>query len=358
MIITRYLAAHIYKGTILVLLTLVSLSLFFTFIRELDDVGNGQYGLIQLLQFLLYKLPNVMVEFMPLAALIGAMLSLGNLASNSEIIALQASGMSLKKLLYAIGITIFSIALVTFLVAEYIVPTSETHAKNLRASSLASNVSLQARQGIWIKDEQNIIYIQQLFPNGSARHVEIYHLDEEGQLLQTTYAKQALAVNNGWQLIQVKHTEFSPSKTQVVNHDRLLYQGKVTDDLLNSLAVTTQQMSVSDLTTYIQFLRENELNAKAELLSFWRKIYSPLTIMVMGLLAVPFILGSQRQSNTGTRLVIGIMLGLTYVVMDRLLIQLGEQLELKPMINALVPTLVFMTLMVWLILQKTNFHKV
>jgi len=357
MIISRYLAAHIHKGAILVLLTLVSLSLFFTFIRELDDVGRGQYGIIQLIQFLLYKFPNTVVEFMPLAALLGAILSLGNLASNSEIIALQSSGLSIKKLVLVVGQSMFVLALIAFLIAEYIVPVSETEANALRSSSLSSNISLQARKGVWIKDDNNIIYIQQLFPNGSAKHIEIYHLNDAGLLYQTTKAKQALIVQQGWQLLDVAQTEITSAKTQVTSIKRQLYRGGLSDSLLASLAVTPQQMSVSDLNSYIKFLQENNLNNKAESLSFWRKIYAPLTIMVMGLLAVPFVLGSQRQSNTGRRLMTGIMLGLAYVVLDPLLIQFGEQLNVIPVINALIPTLMLLGITTWLIYQRMKYQR-
>ena len=93
MILNRYIQRSIYLGTLGALLLLVSLSLFFVFVRELDDLGKGSYGLRQAMEFVLYSLPGNAVEFLPLAVLLGSILSLGALAANSEIIAMQASGM-------------------------------------------------------------------------------------------------------------------------------------------------------------------------------------------------------------------------------------------------------------------------
>jgi lipopolysaccharide export system permease protein len=83
-------------------------------------------------------------------------------------------------------------------------------------------------------------------------------------------------------------------------------------------------------------------------------MFSPLTIVIMCLLAFPFVLGSQRQSNTGQRLLIGILLGLSFVVIDRVLIQLGTQLGVTPFAVALMPNLLFLILALYLLFGRTS----
>lgn len=352
MIITRYLAGHIIKGALLVLMILVSLSIFFTLIRELDDLGKGDYGIWQLLQYLALRVPSFFVDYMPLAALIGSMLSLGNLASNSELIALQSSGLSINRFIIAVGQSVLLLALLSLCIADFIVPRSETLAKQLRASSMASSISLNSRKGVWIKDEKNLIFIEQLFPDGNAQHVEIYYLDDQGRLLESSVAQQAIVQSGGWVLNNVKTTRLGENRINVQTQTQLIYRGELSQQLLESISVEPQQMAITDLLTYISFLKQNKLNNQSESLFLWRKLYAPLSIIVMGLLAIPFVLGSQRQKNTGQRLMLGILLGLLYVVMNRLLIQLGEQLQLVAYINALLPTLFFIILTFWLIHKK------
>jgi lipopolysaccharide export system permease protein len=118
--------------------------------------------------------------------------------------------------------------------------------------------------------------------------------------------------------------------------------------------VKPEQMSSSDLYIYLNFLDENKLNAKAEQLIFWQKIFSPLAVIVMCLLAFPFVLGAQRQGNTGQRLLIGILLGLAFVVVDRLVTQLAVQSGVNVILVALLPSLIFLAIAIYLLTKRQS----
>jgi lipopolysaccharide export system permease protein len=352
MILFRYLAAHIIRGALTVLLVLVALSLFFTMVRELDDLGTGNYGGFQMLQYLLYKIPGFVVDFMPLAVLIGCLLSLGNLASGSEIIVMQASGLSLWQLLVGVGLSVFILALLALAVGNLLVPAAETSARNIRTSSIESRVSFTGREGVWIKDRSNILHIDQLLPDGHARNVKIFHLDQGEYLSATTFAQQALLQRDGWKLQSVQRSLLQDDQVTTEYLDTWIYPGQLAANTLQSMVANPQQMSIRGLAVYIGFLKDNGLSSRVESLSLWQKVYQPVAIIVMGLLAIPFVLGSQRQSNTGQRVMTGILLGLMYVVLNRLLIQVGEQAGLATYINALLPTLIFTGILAWLLHRK------
>lgn len=352
MIFTRYLAINIFKGTGLVLFILVSLSLFFTLIQQVDNIGRGQFGPWQFTQYLLLRAPAMIVDFMPLATLIGSILSLGGLASNSELIAFQSSGMPVRKFILAVSQAAFVLALISFVIADFVVPYSETTAREIKYSGIASRVSVQSKRGLWIKDKNNIIYIQQLFPNGSAQHIEIYQLDEQDKLKSSTFARKAVNSEQGWMLLQVKRSILTEEGVSIINKKQEIYNGNLSETLLQSLVVDPRQMSSLNLHSYMTFLQQNELNSTAESLSFWKKVYSPLTVMVMSILAIPFVLGSQRSNNTGQRIITGILLGLVYVVLDKVLIQLGEQMKVVAYVNALIPTFLFILFTAYLIHRK------
>ena len=79
-ILDTYIAKTIIGGTLMVLLVLGALLAFVDFIAELDDVGKGQYGMLQAASFVLLSLPKRLYELFPTAVLIGSLLSLGTLA--------------------------------------------------------------------------------------------------------------------------------------------------------------------------------------------------------------------------------------------------------------------------------------
>ena len=143
MIISRYIQRSIHLGTVGTLLLLVSLALFFSFVGELGDLGDGDYGIWQMLEYLALIVPGTVVEFLPLAVLIGSMLSLGSMASNSELIAMQASGVTLWRMLGGVLQAALLIALVSFLLADWIVPDTELHARKIKNQSRQPSSSLE-----------------------------------------------------------------------------------------------------------------------------------------------------------------------------------------------------------------------
>ncbi len=115
--------------------------------------------------------------------------------------------------------------------------------------------------------------------------------------------------------------------------------------------------STPDLYEYKSFLVKNNLDDSVESLTFWQKVFAPLTVMVMCLLAVPFVLGSQREGNAGQRLITGILLGLAYAVVSKLVIQFGVQINLLPVLNAIAPNILFFALAIYLLYRKQSHRK-
>ena len=354
MIINRYMMRNIHQGTLLVLLVLVSLGLFFIFIGQLEDIGRGNYSILHVVEYVALRIPGKVVEFMPLAVLLGTILSLGSLAGNSEIIAMQAAGMSVLQLLRAVLQAAVIWALLSFLLADWVVPISETSAREVRSTAISATPALRAKKGLWVKDDNQVLYIKKLLPNGVARSVEIYQLDEAGRLVSTIAAQSAIPSADQWHLKQVKQSIIGDKTVRTIAYDEMIYAGNISFQLLDALMIEPRQMSSSDLYSYLAFLDENELDTSIESLTFWQKVMAPFTVLIMCVLGVPFVLGSQRQNNTGQRLMLGILLGLSYVVVDRLLIQLGNQVNINPFVNAISPSLLFLALAVYLLIKKQS----
>jgi len=354
MILNRYVQRNIYLGTLGAMLLLVSISMFFVIVRELDDIGRGGYGVPPAIEFVLFSLPGKVTESLPLAALLGSMLSLGALAANSEIIAMQASGMSIGRLVSSVMQAAAVMALVGFLLGNWIVPDSQTRLRDIHSLMEGDSGVLHSSEGIWIKDGSRVIRIGALLPQGHARDIDIFDLDGKGRLVASTHAEQAVPVKGGWQLQQVRKAPVGPSTAGVETFQRLQYPGNLSLELLQVLTIKPRMMSIEKLFAYLSFLDDNRLDSRAERLILWKKIVEPFTVFIMCLLAIPFVLGSQRQSGSGQRMLIGILLGLAYVVCDRLFTQLGSHLQLYPLVIALFPDLVFLLLAVYLLLRKLS----
>ena len=352
MIINRYLMRAIHLGSFTVLLALVALGLLFVFIGELKDLGEGDYDLLAIAKFVGLSLPGKLVQFMPIAVLLGSILSLGSLASNSEIVAMQASGASLARLITAVLQAAVIMALLSFMLSEWVVPVSETTARSVKYQARDRTTALMVKEGLWIKDEFRVLHIDELLPGGIARNVEIFKLDPQGKLESITRVGRAIPIEQGWELQQVEQSLIGDNSVETSSLDRQIYNGSLSPELLQVLMIEPQQMSSGDLYAYLEFLEENKLNAKAEQLLFWQKLFSPLAVVVMCLLAFPFVLGVQRQGNTGQRLLIGVLLGLTFVVVNRLVTQVAVQAGVNAILVALLPILIFLSIAIFLLVRR------
>src|SRR3990172_5345706 len=116
---------------------------------------------------------------MPIAAVIGTVYALSQLASNSEFTAMRAAGLGPFRALYAIFRVGLVFALVTLLIGELVTAPAGQMAQRVRTSGLGGTVTGEFRSGLWIKDtlrvaaggeeRQRFVKIAQITPDVSLR---------------------------------------------------------------------------------------------------------------------------------------------------------------------------------------------
>ena len=135
-ILDNYIAKTVISGAFMVLLVLGALTAFIDFVSEMDDVGKGQYGMLDAGLFVLLSLPKRLYELFPTAVLIGSLLSLGTLAGNSELTVMRAAGVSIMRIVLSVLRAGLILLIFVALIGEFVVPSSERQAQVLRAHGL------------------------------------------------------------------------------------------------------------------------------------------------------------------------------------------------------------------------------
>ena len=97
----RYIGSSVFLAIIAVLGVITSLALLFAFIDELDDV-DGAYTAWGAASYVGLTAPQRIYEMLPMAALIGCLVGLGGLASNSELTVIRAAGVSIRRIVWAV----------------------------------------------------------------------------------------------------------------------------------------------------------------------------------------------------------------------------------------------------------------
>jgi lipopolysaccharide export system permease protein len=332
----------------LMMLGLLAMFSFFDLIQELDSLGQGNYGITQMLVFVLLSIPGHIYDVVPVAVLVGMMYSLGTLARNSELVVMRVSGLSLMNIGWILVKVGMLFTVLTFFVGELITPISEKMAQRMRVQATDSVIAQDFKSGLWVKDGKSFVNVETVLPDASLLNVHIYEFDENFKLRSINVAKKGVFEDEQWDLSEVTQTKFNTFKkieqnniqTQVFN--KALWKSLIRPELLNVLLVAPEKMSVWNLYAFVQHLQANKQRTTRYDVALWSKMIYPLACMVMVILALPFGFIQQRSGGTSAKLFIGVMLGVAYQIMNRVFIHLGVLNDWPPLMSAITPTVLFL----------------
>jgi lipopolysaccharide export system permease protein len=337
-ILRRYFFQAIAGTTLLVLAVLLSLGAFIQFIGQLDDIGEGNYGLPQAIAWVLLKLPNILFQMLPVATLLGALLGLGNLASRSELIVLRAAGVSPLGLARAAGMTGVVLALGGLLLGEAIGPPLERYARQYRAEAKAGRAGVDTGQSAWIRDGDTILNV--VAPSGEpdVGGVYVFRIDPSGWLSSVGRADSVRAEPDGSSVLDnLAESRFVADGIEAGFLGSPPISG-LNPDLLGLAVVRAETLGGLALFRYVQYLQRNGLEGRSYEVAFWSRLSTSVAVAVMCVLAVPFVLGALRSGGASARMLAGLGVGLAWFLLARTLSDGGAVWNLPPVLVAWVPT--------------------
>jgi lipopolysaccharide export system permease protein len=334
----RYLTREILGASVLVLVALLALLFFFDLIRELDDLGKGNYRMTALLGYVALTLPSHAYVMLPAAGLMGTLFALARMSEQSEITVMRASGFSLLQLaLYVAGAGL-AIAAAALALGELVVPFTEEAAKNVRLKATRSIVAREFRSGFWVKDDKSFVNIQDVTPETELLNLRIYEFDPSYRLTAISRAeKGTYAGSNKWQLSNVELTRFEGDRAVLQRVPVATWNSVLTPDILSVLKIVPERMSALNLRAYIEHLRDNRQKSTRYEIAFFNKFLYPLAAIAMMVLAIPFALGSHRAGGMGLKIFMGIIIGLAFHFSGRLFSHIGVLNDWPALASAALP---------------------
>ena len=345
----KLLERYLWKNVLLsILVTWLSLSLLFAlfdFLAELADTKVGtRYGALQALLYVAYSLPRTLYENFPYAALIGSLMGLGNLAANSEITAMRAAGFSIRQIVVTTLKLGLVLSLLVFALGEWGVPRSEAYAENFKVRMLQQELSI-SEEGVWLKNGSQLIHIDKVWSANKVTGLAIYEVDEQaGGISRILKAASAEKQGKDWHLRTVVDKHLTSKGVDLVQQEQLSVPDILPTTILSLATVTPEQLAARELAQFIQHQRDNALNTDRFELEYWKHFTTPLSTLVMLVLAAPLVFGFQRNAGAGQRIFIGILIGISYLLLDRIIGRTGLVYGLPPLLSAILPMLLFSAL--------------
>lgn len=369
--IRRLIYREVLVASGFVLLAFLSLFFFFDVVDELSSIGRPAidqpdlvYGFQHALLYVALQMPNRVYELLPIAALIGSIAVLARLAQGSEYTILRTSGLgpwgALSNML-GLGL-IFVVA--TFAFGDYVAPASDRAAQLLKAQ-FKGRISV-GNTGAWLKERQedvnHFVNVGQLNSRGELLDIRIFTFDDKGALLQTLKAGQGqIEADNKWVMQDVRRYVLSAAKganaqVQYRRHRMYEWPSEITAEMVSVALLRPDRMRTADLYAYSRHLEANGQSALRYEIEFWRKLFYPLSCLVMVVLALPFAYLHFRSGGTTGYVFGGVMIGISFFLLNNVFGYIGNLNQWQPWIAAASPAMIYSVLSLaafgWLVLRR------
>lgn len=335
-ILNRYLFNAIAGTTALVVLVLLALGSLIEFVGQLDQIGEGNYDMLSALQFVALKIPRLVTNLLPASVLVGALLGLGALASSSELIVMRAAGVSAVQLAKAVGATGILIAVFGGVVSEFLAPQMDLYARQMRAVAMSGDADM-AGASAWLRDGNLIFNVRPPVDGVDQGGVYLFRMGKSGTLAGIGRGDSAQSDDETWMLNNFRESKFSPDGVKIgweIEREKI----SQLSDLLALTAVRDSSLAGRELWAYIKYLQANGLDSQRYEIVFWSRVAAIVGVAIMCVLALPFVWGSLRTSGAGARMIIGVLIGLGYFLLNKTLADSAAVFDLHPFVVAWVPT--------------------
>ena len=344
----RHIGISFLRSFLMILTILVALFSLLELMSQLDDVGKGTYAIRDVLIFIGLTLPRRMLELMPISTLLGSVVALGILADHGELLAMQAGGVSVRRICGSVIAAGTIMILLTGLLAEMVVPPLDQLARKKRALAISGSGFTLTKQGFWARRGNSYIHVGKTLADGVAADVNVFETDEKGRLEVYTHAREANIRNgNQWKLKEITRKTFTESGIRTSHISNLELDSFLSRDQVEVLEIPADSLSAADLHRYTGALRQSGQNADRYALALWRKLGIPLTTGAMVLLSLPFVFGSNRRVTAGKRIMLGAFVGIIFYFADQVIVNLGLLLSINPIVTALTPVFLICGAAVW-----------
>lgn len=343
----NYIGRTVILSIFMVLIVLLVLLGFFQLLLELEDVERG-YTTLMAVTYTGLTMPQYVYELFPIATLLGSLIGLGSLAANSELIAFQAAGVSVWRILMAIlkaGVILLALSLWT---GEYLAPKADREAQRMKLDALSDHVVLNTNFGFWSRDGHTFINVRNILPDSNLEGVSLYEYDDSQVLQRLIFANSASHKGDHWLLEGVRLSRFTEDKIEAQQLREMSRERLIEPRVLDVVTLNPRMLPAWDLWRYVEYLKNNGQAYASYSVAFWNKMVTPLVILVMLMLSVPFVFGSLRSSGIGERIFIGAVIGILFHLLNRTFSHMAVVYNIDPLLAAALPGVLFLAFGVWL----------
>ncbi len=340
-ILQRYIMKTMIMATLLCSLIITGVLFLMILLKELKNIGEGDYGIDQAFFYVLLRLPNELYHFSPMLILLGSIIGLSILSSHKELAVMRASGFSIRRIMLSVLSGALFLIFILSAMGETVGPSLSNKAEMRKENAQNAGQAVVTAAGVWLHVDDNFIHIEQVVGRQLLEGVTRYQFDANHQLQAAYFAKKLTLKNKQWIMHDVVKTSFYNGLTKSEAYPEAELKVKLNANLLNVNLVDPAEMSLPKLNTFSRYLTQNGLQATAYQFDFWQRLFQPIASLVMIFLALPLVLNTFSTATLGWRILAGILVGFAFFILNAVLGQLCVVYQVPTLIAAALPPLLF-----------------
>ena len=357
-----------------VVVAFLAMFFFFDLLDEMGDVGRKfgdvTYSVWHALFAVTLGLPKHLYELLPIAVLIGSIFVMARFAQSSEFTIMRTSGLGPWLALRTMLTLGAAFVVLTIVVGDYIAPAAERFASVAKAKYLGQSATLGST-GAWLKEKNSngntlAVNVRAVRADGALTGIRIFEFDNQGRLVLRIQAAsgQVHEDADAWTLSDANISRFQylenePTRTVELQRETsndFQWSTGITSEMLVAAVHKPDRMPTLELFQFIQHLKTNDQSAQKYEIEFWRKVFYPLSCLVMVVLALPFAYLHFRSGGIAGYVFGGVMAGISFFLLNNVFGYAGNLQNWSPMLTAAAPGLIYSLLSLgafaWLVIRR------
>lgn len=339
----KYILSSLLRTNLLVMSCFLALFWFFEVLDNVSHLGVANYNIGTLLGTTLLDLTGRFYVLLPIATLIGGLVTFANLSKSSELIVLRVSGVTNQTIVHWLFIFAVIFGGAGMIVGNWIAPIAQNLSVDITKKALNRVLRFDMKTGVWFKEQFvdpqlllegrldtqvaqiRFVNVAGVDRDKSLKGIRIYEFNQQYQLLRFIQAPVAHFDHHFWRLEQANEIAFvfepgtykAPKQKTVKTYESLIWRTDLEQSLVLSGGYTIEDMSALSLWEQKKHLDDNGQDSTRHTLAFWKKIFYPLSVFVLLLWVLPFsVLAHSRQQNVAVRVFLGTVLGLLFFTLQ------------------------------------------
>jgi lipopolysaccharide export system permease protein len=348
MILSRYLMKAFLGRFAMLLAGLVIFLQTLDLLATANEVlAGGGDPLPSLARYVMLRLPSLVETVAPLAALLGALTAMVGMATTSEILAMRAAGRSVLSLVGGLVSVGLGLSVLLFVFSETVVVRASAQLEDWRDAGFKADGQVESTENSWIMEGNTIIRVGHVMRDGTVLNdVRLFKQDSDGNIADILSIRLALWENEHWTTFDIKRLGGKAGEDEAVP---TTWETQLKPEHFVRFANHPNELSLNALQEYIGNVAIGSRPAYFYDTWLQQKIAGPIVLALMPLLAAIAAFAHHRRGSSVVYVVWGVTIGFAFVVIDNIILAMGQFGSLPPLVAAWLPIALFATFGLWIV---------